>query len=281
MDNEELMNQFKRFGTVSEVRVIRDNQDRSKGFAFLCFNTPGEASRAMAGMNGATIGTKMISVSLVELKPGQKAHVNKQYAKDKIFVKNLLSNIEDEELKALFSKFGGIVDAKVLRDEAGKSKGAAFLQFYSTRSAERAVLEMNGRSIKHIPAFVSFAELKPGRTPTNPFQPATTLAKDKIFVSNLPTNFTHQELRALFGRFGEISSARCVADKHIGFVQFIFAKDAEASVKAMNGHVLDSRILKVALAKNRPGQTSDPFYAPRKVTPTYQQDVYQDYSDFD
>lgn len=274
MDNEELMNQFKRFGTVSEVRVIRDNQDRSKGFAFLCFNTPGEASRAMAGMNGATIGTKMISVSLVELKPGQKAHVNKQYAKDKIFVKNLLSNIEDEELKALFSKFGGIVDAKVLRDEAGKSKGAAFLQFYSTKSAERAVLEMNGRSIKHIPAFVSFAELKPGRTPTNPFQPATTLAKDKIFVSNLPTNFTHQELRALFGRFGEISSARCVADKHIGFVQFIFAKDAEATVKAMNGHVLDSRILKVTVAKNRPVIRS-------MLPPTYQQDVYQDYSDFD
>lgn len=250
--------------------------DSSKGFAFLCFTTPGEASRAMAEMNGAIIGDKPITISLVELKPGQglNSSINKQYMKDKIFVKNLLASIDNEELKSLFLKFGGIVEAKVILNEHGKSKGVGFVQFFSKKSAERAVIEMNGRSVKHIPVFVSFAEIKPGKkiVKAKPAQPVS-VQKDKIFVSNLPANFNNAKLKDLFARFGNISSAKMVSDKRIGFVQFIFARDAEAAVHAMNGQVCGTKPIRVVLANNRPGHTNDPFYAPRK--PTYE-DLYDE-----
>lgn len=271
VDNAELINRFKQFGNIREARVVRDKSDKSKGFAFLCFDTHDEADRAMSKMNGQLIGLKAIAISFVEVKPGQKGQnpteADKKYKKDKLFVKNLEETVTDEELKSIFIQFGNLIDAFVMRyEDTGKSKGIGFIQYFSYKAAEKAIIEMNGRMIKEKTAFVSLAEFIPGKTKAikpKAHQPLP-IKKDTVYVANLPKGTPANTVKSLFSRFGNIVDVHTVAAQRLAFIQFVLAKDAQQAVTLMNGHVLNSKPIKVTLATHKPGPSHDPFYMPKK-----------------
>lgn len=53
---------------VCSARVMRDESGRSRGFGFVSFQTPDQASTAMHSMNGVVLGSKQIVVRLHEPK---------------------------------------------------------------------------------------------------------------------------------------------------------------------------------------------------------------------
>lgn len=52
---------------------------RSKGFGFVCFSSPEEATKAVTDMNGRIVGTKPLYVALAQRKEDRKAHLDSQY----------------------------------------------------------------------------------------------------------------------------------------------------------------------------------------------------------
>ncbi len=64
-----------------------------------------------------------------------------------LYIKNLVDEVGDEQLRAEFAPHGTITSAKVMRDGAGKSKGFGFVCYTSPEEATRAVTEMNGRML--------------------------------------------------------------------------------------------------------------------------------------
>jgi len=75
----------------------------------------------------------------------------------KIFVGNLPFGLEEDKLKELFTSYGEISEALLIRNKfgkfKGKSKGMGFITFVDDSVADRAIAEMNnkeieGRSIK-------------------------------------------------------------------------------------------------------------------------------------
>jgi len=78
INDERLEKEFESYGTVTSARVMTEN-GRSKGFGFVCFSTPEEATKAVTEMNGKIIVTKPLYVALAQRKEDRKAHLASQY----------------------------------------------------------------------------------------------------------------------------------------------------------------------------------------------------------
>jgi len=66
----------------------------------------------------------------------------------KVYVGNLSFKTEDNELKELFSQFGEVSEAIVIKDKySGRSKGFGFVTFADDASAQKAISEMDGKEV--------------------------------------------------------------------------------------------------------------------------------------
>ncbi|XP_063979105.1 polyadenylate-binding protein 4-like [Diachasmimorpha longicaudata] len=78
IDDERLREEFTKFGTITSAKVMLED-GRSKGFGFVCFSAPEEATKAVTEMNGRIVGTKPLYVALAQRKDERKAHLASQY----------------------------------------------------------------------------------------------------------------------------------------------------------------------------------------------------------
>jgi len=80
VDDEKLRGEFEPFGTITSCKVMRDDKGTSKGFGFVCFSTPDEATKAVAEMNNKMIGTKPLYVSLAQRREVRRQQLESQIA---------------------------------------------------------------------------------------------------------------------------------------------------------------------------------------------------------
>merc|ERR1712018_975447 len=78
IDDERLRTEFTPFGTITSAKVMNE-EGRSKGFGFVCFSSPEEATKAVTEMNGRIIVAKPLYVALAQRKEDRKAHLAQQY----------------------------------------------------------------------------------------------------------------------------------------------------------------------------------------------------------
>lgn len=76
-----LRDEFSAMGTITSARVMKDMKDgRSRGFGFVCFSAPEEATRAVNEMNGKIIANKPIFVALAQRREVRRAQLEAQHA---------------------------------------------------------------------------------------------------------------------------------------------------------------------------------------------------------
>eukprot|EP00529_Nitzschia_sp_RCC80_P015260 CAMPEP_0113456434 /NCGR_PEP_ID=MMETSP0014_2-20120614/8885_1 /TAXON_ID=2857 /ORGANISM="Nitzschia sp." /LENGTH=713 /DNA_ID=CAMNT_0000347887 /DNA_START=118 /DNA_END=2259 /DNA_ORIENTATION=+ /assembly_acc=CAM_ASM_000159 len=81
VSDDTLRDEFAAMGTITSARVMRDAQTgRSRGFGFVCFSTPEEATRAVNEMNGKLIANKPIFVALAQRREVRRAQLEAQHA---------------------------------------------------------------------------------------------------------------------------------------------------------------------------------------------------------
>uniref|UniRef100_A0A674N4N8 Polyadenylate-binding protein n=1 Tax=Takifugu rubripes TaxID=31033 RepID=A0A674N4N8_TAKRU len=78
IDDERLRKEFSPFGTITSAKVMLEG-GRSKGFGFVCFSSPEEATKAVTEMNGRIVATKPLYVALAQRKEERQAHLTNQY----------------------------------------------------------------------------------------------------------------------------------------------------------------------------------------------------------
>ena len=78
-----------------------------------------------------------------------------------------------------------------------------------------------------------------------------------LFVGNLGSQVTHEELRRLFEAYGQVVQVHIIVDRDTGMPRFAFVEmtndaEAEKAIKALNGRILRDRTLGVNYARPRP-----------------------------
>lgn len=80
IDDARLNMEFSKFGPITSARIMRDETQKSRGFGFVCYVTPEDATKAVTEMNGKMIDGKPLYVALAQRKEVRRAHLESQYA---------------------------------------------------------------------------------------------------------------------------------------------------------------------------------------------------------
>lgn len=183
VDEEGLRKMFEPYGIITSLAIMRNEDGKSKGFGFVAFEEPEAAEAAVNELNEkevdnsnseSTMPARKLFVSRAQKKAERQAELKRKYEALKmermqryqgvnLYVKNLDDNLDDEQLRQEFAKYGNITSAKVMRDENNRSKGFGFVCFNEPENATKAVTEMNGKMVASKPLYVALAQRKEDR----------------------------------------------------------------------------------------------------------------------
>uniref|UniRef100_A0A8C5RC11 Polyadenylate-binding protein n=1 Tax=Laticauda laticaudata TaxID=8630 RepID=A0A8C5RC11_LATLA len=262
IDNKALYDTFSAFGNILSCKVVCD-ENGSKGYAFVHFETQDAADRAIEKMNGMLLNDRKVFVGRFKSHKEREAELGAK-AKEftNVYIKNFGDEIDDERLKDLFSNYGKTLSVKVMTDPAGKSKGFGFVSFEKHEEASKAVEEMNGKDINGKIVFVGRAQKKVERQ-AELKRRFEQLKQERIsryqgvnlYIKNLDDTIDDEKLRKEFSPFGSITSAKVMLEdgrsKGFGFVCFSSPEEATKAVTEMNGRIVGSKPLYVALAQRK------------------------------
>lgn len=233
---DELIPLFERCGRLWDLRLMMDPMTGfNRSFAFITFYDREGAAEAVKQMNN------------YEIRPGKTLKVNISVANVRLFVGNIPKNKSKEEILEEFKKHtDGIIDVIIYNspdDLKKKNRGFAFLEYDSHKSASMAKHRIgNGYTrVWGCDIIVDWAD--PQEEPDE-----ETMSKVKVlYVRNLKSDVTEDQLREQFEQFGKVERVKKVKD--YGFVHF---EDRENALKAMdqlNGKCIGESEMQISLAK--------------------------------
>lgn len=147
----------------------------------------------------------------------------------KVFVGGLSVNCDDQELREYLMKFGTVVHCEIIKDKSRKSKGYGFATFSDEESVRRAVGKQHFLKGKCF-------EIRVQVDSSQNSELLQTIAKRKIFVSNLKQAINENDLARFFSRFGTVEEVLISRDpatqlsKGFGFVVFVDPESAKAAL---------------------------------------------------
>ena len=179
-----------------------------------------------------------------------------------VYVKNFGDELIDESLYELFKPFGTITSHRVMTKDT-KSRGFGFVAFESSEAAEDAVKALNGKKLGEDKIlYVGRAQKKNERQielkrkfELIKIERMSRWQGVNLYVKNLDDTIDDERLRKEFTPFGTITSAKVMLEdgrsKGFGFVCFSAAEEATKAVTEMNGRIVGSKPLYVALAQKK------------------------------
>lgn len=263
IDNKAVYDTFSAFGNILSCKVATDVSGQSKGHGFVHFETEESAESAINKVNGMLLNGKKVFVGRFIPKFERDKDIGEKARRfNNVFVKNFGEDLDDESMYNMFAKFGKITSHKVAKDGDGKSRGYGFVAFESTDDAEAAVNEMNEKEVGGRNLFVGRAQKKNERQAQlkKYFEQMKAERMHKyqginLYVKNLDDSIDDEALRKEFAQHGTITSAKVMVEdgrsKGFGFVCFSSPEEATKAVTEMNGKLLISKPLYVALAQRR------------------------------
>ncbi|XP_070824735.1 polyadenylate-binding protein 1-like [Chaetodon trifascialis] len=262
IDNKALYDTFSAFGNILSCKVVCDEKG-SKGYGFVHFETHEAASRAIETMNGMLLNDRKVFVGHFKSRKDREVELGTKAMKfTNVYIKNFGEDYTDEKLKEVFSAFGRTLSVRVMKDERGRSRGFGFVNYANHEDAQKAVDEMNGKEINGKLIYVGRAQKRLERQGELK-RKFDQIKQDRIqryqgvnlYVKNLDDSINDERLRKEFAPYGTITSAKIMTDgsqsKGFGFVCFSSPEEATKAVTEMNGRIVATKPLYVALAQRR------------------------------
>ncbi|KAG6789785.1 hypothetical protein POTOM_005909 [Populus tomentosa] len=262
IDHKALHDTFSAFGNILSCKVATDASGQSKGYGFVQFDSEEAAQKAIEKLNGMLLNDKQVYVGPFLRKQERDTATDKMRFNN-VFVKNLSETTTEEDLNKTFGEFGTITSIVVMRDGDGKSKCFGFVNFENAEDAAKAVEALNGKKVDDKEWFVGKAQKKYEREVElkQRFEQSMKEAADKfqganLYIKNLDDSIGDEKLKELFSPFGTITSCKVMRDPNgisrgSGFVAFSTPEEASRALLEMNGKIVVSKPLYVALAQRK------------------------------
>lgn len=251
---------FSQIGPVSSIRICRDAiTRRSLGYAYVNFHSQADGERAIETLNYSLIKGHPCRIMWSQRDPSLR-----RSGQGNVFIKSLDKSIDNKALHDTFSVFGNILSCKVVCDESGASKGYGFVHFETQEAADEAIAKVNGMLLNDTKVYVGRHQSRRERMAV---MEAVKNQFTNIFVKNLDTSVTDEQLKALFVPFGSILSAVVQKDSETGdslgygFVNFDTHDSAQAAVDALNGKNFAGKDLYVGRAQKKSERVEELRYA--------------------
>ncbi len=241
---------FSSIGQVASIRVCRDAVTRrSLGYAYVNYNNTSDGERALEELNYTIIKGRPCRIMWSQRDP-----LLRKTGQGNVFIKNLDTAIDNKALHDTFAAFGNILSCKVAQDELGNSKGYGFVHYETGEAATNAIKHVNGMLLNEKKVFVGhhiprkdrdskFDEMKANFT--------------NIYVKNIQADVTDDELRELFEKYGEVTSAAIARDSEsgksrgFGFVNLVKHEEASKAVEELNDNDFKGQSLYVGRAQKK------------------------------
>ncbi|XP_046858793.1 polyadenylate-binding protein 4-like [Xenia sp. Carnegie-2017] len=264
IDNKALYDTFSAFGNILSCKIALDENEVSKGFGYVHFETQEAADEAIEKVNGMLLNDKKVFVGkwmsrkerIDQLGDAPRKFTN-------VYVKNFGEDFSDEDMKNLFEKFGEIQSMKVMRTEDGKSRGFGFVSYAEPEHASKAVEEINDKEVNGRILYCGRAQKKSERQAElrrrfqqQKMERNIQFQGVNLYIKNLEESIDDTRLRKEFESYGTITSAKVMRDekgnsKGFGFVCFQSPEEATKAVTEKNGQIVMTKPLYVALAQRK------------------------------
>ncbi|KAI3897093.1 hypothetical protein MKW98_015789 [Papaver atlanticum] len=139
------------FRIADVVRLLQTAENdvqmlRKQGFGFVTMSSAEEAQATAQKLNGLIIGGRTIRVNYgpPTLEERFQFGGGGSDLSKRSYVRNLSCNVDDQALETLFSKLGKVLEARVVYDIDGRSRGFGFVTYGSTEDSKNALSSLNG-----------------------------------------------------------------------------------------------------------------------------------------
>ena len=263
VESKSLYKIFSSFGTILSSKVAVDECGESKGYAFVHYECVSSANAAIRSLNNVAISGQKVHVCKLIRRSTREQIINEKKNSEfcNVYIKNLGDKLTGKELYQMCLPFGKITSYKLMTDKKGKSKGFGFVAFQFPSSANNAIINLNGKIIDKKPLYACKAkklderkiELK--KMNLDKRKRVSSTDARNLFIRNLDDVIDDDFLRNEFSLYGTITRAKVMTEdgrsKGFGFVSFSLPEEATIAAIEMNGRILVTKPIYVAIAQRR------------------------------
>jgi polyadenylate-binding protein len=239
MTNKELYEIFRPYGEIFSVKLAQDYKGVSKGYGYIQYYNPEDATKAIEAMNDKELAGKNL---IVDIYKANTRHDRDSQRFTNVFVKNLPPHIQtSEDLGKLFKEFGERTSVGIFSQEyKGKVGYYGFVNFAKPEDAAKAVAAMNNKEIDGTTLFVTRALTKDQREREKIKRKIELRNQSRKFTLHIKSTkgepLTEEMVLNELSSFGEIKSIAVQKSKMldgtetntaIGYAVFARSEDAE------------------------------------------------------
>lgn len=262
--SKELYDLFVPYGKIFSCRVKYTADGKCKGYGYVQFDTKEAAEKAMAAVNGKEVKGAKIEVGPFKARESRNSSITMY---NNLFVKCIPKKYTGEQLRALFTTYGEIVSAVVIKERADstENRGFGFVCFTKNEDAKTAEEKMKGFVLEGQMLYVCRALSKEEHKRKMREERLKTFKDCNLYVKNLPDDVNDEALKNAFTPFGQVLSARVMVEKRLdpttgklefksknfGFVCFSNKEDAKKALMAVPTQQIFNRSLYVAIPERK------------------------------
>ena len=262
--SREVYEYFMKFGDISSLKVIEDENGNHYGYGYITFYNPDDAEKAISETNGKKIFDDKNIIEITHFQKKMERNLNNyENNKNKIYINGFDQKMSEDDLNLICSKYGNVISCKMFPSQIGRNY--AIVEYsnnestnYALKNLPNDILPDNNFEL-HIQLLQNKNERK--QIIGNKIRESNNKLNQQYYLCNLhirniPLTATEDNLRNTFSKYGNIKSLKIekyildtkdkdtfkeiTQSKGFGYVCFDNQESAKNAMMDLNGKYLPS-----------------------------------------